>query len=273
MKPILFPGLGLEIDINNVAFNILGKDIYWYGLIIVFGMLLSIFLVWKDKRKYGISWDDITTFLIWAIVIGIACARIYYVVFKWDYYSNHLGEVFKIWNGGIAIYGAIIGALITAIVFCKIKKISFLNLCDFCAPYLALAQSIGRWGNFVNREAFGSATNSFLRMGIFDSSINGYIFVHPTFLYESLITLSIFIVLMFVKKNQKFDGQLFYLYMILYGIGRAFVEGMRTDSLMLGEFRVSQILAILFAGVFVVIYLWNKLFKNKMSKLVDRKNI
>lgn len=270
MKPILFPGLGLEFDINPVAFSILGKDIYWYGLIIVFGMLLSLFLAKKDKNKCGISWDDITTFLIWAIVIGIISARLYYVIFKWDYYSQNLGEIFEIWNGGIAIYGAIIGAIITAVIFCKIKKISFLNLCDFCAPYLALAQSIGRWGNFVNREAFGGPTDSILRMGIFDSSINEYVFVHPTFLYESVITLSIFFVLILVRKNKKFSGQIFYLYMILYGIGRAFVEGMRTDSLMFGTFRVSQILAILFVIIFAELYIRNI---NKMSKTVERKRI
>lgn len=266
MKPILFPGLGLEININNVAFNIFGKDIYWYGLIIVSAMLLSMFLAKKDKNKYGISWDDITTFLIWAISIGIISARIYYVIFKWDYFSLHLNEVFAIWNGGIAIYGAIIGALVTAIIFCKIKKINFLNLCDFCAPYLALAQSIGRWGNFVNREAFGGITNSILRMGIFDSNLNEYVFVHPTFLYESLVTLFIFIVLMVIRKKKKFNGQFFYLYMIMYGIGRAVIEGMRTDSLMFGNIRVSQILAIIFAVAFLVIYLYNTLLKRK-SKL------
>ena len=266
MKPILFPGLGLEFDINNIAFNIFGRDIYWYGLIIVFGMLLSMLLAKHDKNKYGIKWDDITTFFIWAVIIGIICARIYYVVFKWDYYSNNLSEIFKIWNGGIAIYGGIIGALITAFIFCKVKKISFLNLCDFCAPYLALAQSIGRWGNFVNREAFGGPTDSILRMGIFDYNINDYVFVHPTFLYESLITLTIFAILMVIRKNKKFDGQFFYLYMILYGIGRAFVEGMRTDSLMLGEFRVSQILAVGFAIVFFVIYMYNVFKKIKCQK-------
>ena len=263
MKPILFPGLGLEININNVAFNIFGKDIYWYGLIIVFGMLLSLFLVYKDKKKYNISWDDIITFLIYALIFGIICARIYYVVFKWDYYSEHLDEIIKIWNGGIAIYGGIIGALITAVVFCKIKKIKFLNLCDLGAPYLALAQSIGRWGNFVNREAFGGPTSSILRMGIYDKTISDYIYVHPTFLYEALVTFTIFVVLMLVKRKQKFDGQLFYLYMIIYGIGRALVEGMRTDSLMFGSFRVSQILSIVLSIAFGIIYVIKSL---KMSK-------
>ena len=228
-------------------------------------MLFAIFLAKKDKNKYNINWDDITTFLIYAIVIGIVCARVYYVVFKWEYYSLHLSEIIKIWNGGIAIYGGVIGALITGIVFCKINKINFLNLCDFCAPYLALAQSIGRWGNFVNREAFGEVTTSLFRMGIYDPSIKDYIYVHPTFLYESIVTFFIFIVLQQVKKNQKFDGQIFYLYMILYGIGRALVEGMRTDSLMLGNIRISQLLAILLITFFIILYMYAYI-KNKMSK-------
>lgn len=263
MKPILFPGLGLEIAINNVAFNIFGKDIYWYGIIIACGMLLCIILASKDKNKFGISWDDITTFLIYAVIIGIVCARIYFVAFKWEYYKTRLSEIIKIWNGGIAIYGGIIGALITAVTFCKVKKISFLSLCDFLAPYLALGQCIGRWGNFVNREAFGGMTNSFIRMGIFDESINQYIYVHPTFLYESLITLSIFIVLMCLRKNRKFEGQFFYLYMIMYGIGRAVVEGLRTDSLMLGCIRISQLLAIAFVITFGILYIIKMKSKTK----------
>lgn len=270
MKPILFPGLGLSIDIDNVAFSIFGKDIYWYGIIITCGMLLAILLAKHDKKKYQISWDDITSFFVWAIIVGIISARIYYVIFKWDYYSQNLAEIIKIWHGGIAIYGGIIGALITAIVFCKHKKIDFLNLCDFCAPYLALAQSIGRWGNFVNREAFGEITNSFLRMGIFDESVGKYIFVHPTFLYESLITFSIFIILSLLKKKECFRGQIFYLYMILYGAGRFFVEGIRTDSLMLGNYRVSQVLALVLVIVFSALYIFSK---RKNEKNVENKKI
>ena len=283
MKPILFPGLGLSLDINNVAFNIFGKDIYWYGIIITCGMLLAMLLAKHDKKKYGISWDDITSFFVWAIIVGIISARIYYVIFKWDYYSQNLSEIIKIWHGGIAIYGGIIGALITAVIFCKYKKVSFLNLCDFCAPYLALAQSIGRWGNFVNREAFGEVTNSFFRMGIFDEKLGEYIFVHPTFLYESLVTLSIFIILSLVKKKECFKGQIFYLYMVLYGIGRLFIEGIRTDSLMLGTCRVSQILALILAITFSAIYIYslrkkeknveNKKYKTLTTYVINAYNI
>lgn len=263
MKPILFPGLGLTFNINQVAFNVLGKNIYWYGIIITCGLLLSLLLAKKDKNKYGISWDDITSFLIYAIIIGFFSARLYYVIFKWDYYSHHLDEIIKIWHGGIAIYGGVIGALITAIIFCKKKRISFLSLCDFCTPYLALAQSIGRWGNFVNREAYGGPTNSLIRMGIFDTQINDYIFVHPTFLYESIANLIIFILLLCLKKKQKFDGQIFYLYMILYGFARAIIEGLRTDSLYLGQVRISQILAIIFVIIFSVLYVMNMQKRSK----------
>lgn len=262
MEPIIFPGLGLEFKINNIAFNILGKDIYWYGIIITFGLLFATFLAQRDKNKYNISWDDLTTFIIYAIIFGFIGARIYYVAFKWSYYSHHLNEIIKIWNGGIAIYGGIIGALITAIVFCKVKKISFLSLSDFFAPYLALGQSIGRWGNFVNREAYGSATDSLFRMGIFDRQLNEFIFVHPTFLYESVATFIIFIVLLSLKKKQKFEGQIFYLYMILYGVARALIEGLRTDSLYLGSYRISQALAIIFSIVFLSFYIV-KYIKNK----------
>ena len=262
MKPILFPGLGLTFDISNVAFHLLGKDIYWYGIIITCGLLLAMILAKRDKQKYGIQWDDITSFLIYALIVGFICARIYYVIFKWDYYSMHLDEIIKIWNGGIAIYGGVIGALITGFIFCKRKKISFFNLCDFCAPYLALAQSIGRWGNFFNREAYGGPTNSLLRMGIYHTTLNEYQYVHPTFLYESVANFFIFVILLLVKKKQKFDGQIFELYMILYGIARFFIEGLRADSLYLGPFRISQMLALLFVLLFSTLF-FIQTFKRK----------
>ena len=258
MQPITFPGLGLSFDFNNVAFSLFGKEIYWYGIIITCGLLLAVLLAKRDKNKYGISWDDITSFLIYAIVFGFLGARLYYVIFQWDYYAKNLSEIVKIWHGGIAIYGGVIGALLTAIIFCRKKKIPFLSLCDFCAPYLALAQSIGRWGNFVNREAYGSATNSIFRMGIYDNSLQEYLFVHPTFLYESVATFLIFVLLLCTKKKQKFKGQIFDLYMILYGIARALIEGLRTDSLYIGSIRVSQLLAVIFAIIFSLLYFYHR---------------
>lgn len=266
MKPILFPNLGLSLNIDPVAFSIFGKDIYWYGLIITVGIAIALFLVWKNRENQKIKWDDITDFVLYAIPIGIICARLYYVIFNWDYYGNNLIDIFKIWNGGLAIYGGIIGGIITAFVFCKRRKISFLDLCDYCAPYLAFCQSVGRWGNFVNREAYGQITNSFLKMGIFNEATKEYIFVQPTFLYESICTFIIFIILLRINKSKKFSGQSFYIYMILYGIARACIEGLRSDSLYIGTIRVSQALSLLFSTIFAIIYI---LAAKKSKKSVE----
>lgn len=266
MKPITFPNLGLEFNINPVAFNILGKDIYWYGIIIVSGIIFALILAWKNRDTYGISWDTLTDFAFLAIPIGIVCARIYYVAFEWEYYKNNLSDIIKIWNGGIAIYGAIIGGIVTAIIFCKKRKIKFVDLCDFCTPYLALCQSIGRWGNFVNREAYGEITNSFLKMGIYDASLGTYIYVQPTFLYESICTFIIFCILYFNRHNRKYSGQMFYLYMVLYGIARFVIEGFRSDSLYLGNFRISQLLALTFGVIFGILLVKNKIKHKKENK-------
>jgi len=266
MQPITFPNLNLSFDINPIAFSIGGKDIYWYGIIITAGIALALFLLWKNKDKAKIKWDDFTDFVLIALPIGIICARLYYVIFKWEYYSQNLAQIFQIWNGGLAIYGGIIGGILTAIVFCRVKKINFLELCDYCAPYLALCQSVGRWGNFVNREAYGQVTNSFLKMGIYDTSINDYIFVQPTFLYESMCTFIIFIILTKINKNKKISGQTFYLYMILYGISRAISEGLSSDSLYIGNIRVSQLLSLLFSTIFAIIYIF---IARKSKKVVE----
>ncbi len=209
----------------------------------------------KDKEySYGIKFDDIFDFAIGALVIGISSARAYFVLFNWDYYSQNISEIFKIWHGGIAIYGAIVGSAIYAILFCLKRKIKFLDFADVIVPYLALAQSIGRWGNFVNQEAFGSETNVPWKMGIYNENLLRYNFVHPTFIYESLCTFSIAILLIKLSKNRKFKGQIMYLYFILYGISRAIIEGLRTDSLMFANFRVSQVLSVIFVIIFGITY-------------------
>lgn len=265
MEPILFPNLNITIDINPIAFSLFGRDIYWYGILIAIGAMLAIILAKRDDGKYGLKWDDVIDYVFIAIIVGFICARMYYVVFQWDYYKNNLSEIYKIWHGGIAIYGGIIGALITAFVYCKKKNMSFLSLCDYGAPYLPLAQAIGRWGNFINREAYGAVTDSFLKMGVFDSSIGEYIFVHPTFLYESILNFGIFLFLMIRRKKENKKGSMFYWYMFLYGIGRAVIEGLRADSLYLANFRVSQILALIFAIVFGIL-----LFRQKQIKSIDK---
>lgn len=171
MYPIIFPNLGLSFNINNIALSIFNLKIYWYAIIIITGIIVCLLLMRLDKNKYEIKYNDVIDFLSYALIAGIICARIYYVIFRWSYYKDDPLSIFKIWNGGIAIYGGIIGALITAYIFCKKRKINVLNFCDYCAPYLALAQSIGRWGNFINQEAYGSETNSFLKMGIYDYAV------------------------------------------------------------------------------------------------------
>lgn len=187
-------------------------------------------------------------------LFGIICARAYFVLFNLEYYINNLSEIFSIWNGGLAIYGGIIGGAISAAIFCKVRKIRFLDLCDYLVPFLALGQAIGRWGNFVNQEAYGYVTESFFKMRIYSEEIDSFINVHPTFLYESILDLFIFIVLMLLRKKRKFSGQLIYLYLILYGMGRAIIEGFRTDSLMLMSFRISQILSVFLVILSIILY-------------------
>lgn len=262
MTPILFPGFNLSFNISPVAFSFLGRNIYWYGIIISIGVIIALLFCKKDDGKYGISWDMVLDYLLIAFIPSIVGARIYYVVFNWEYYREHIDEIFAIWNGGIAIYGAVLTALIIAFLYCKKKKICFLSFCDYCVPYLAIAQSIGRWGNFVNQEAFGYETNLPWKMGLFSENLGEYIFVHPTFIYEALGTFVIFVFLYLYRNKRKWDGQIFYLYMIAYGVVRFFVEGFRTDSLYLGSFRVSQVLALFFVVVCSVLYFK----KNRKSK-------
>lgn len=208
----------------------------------------------KVKHHFGLKFDDVLDFVIGAVIWGFICARAYYVIFKLDYYMKNPVEIFKIWHGGIAIYGGIIGVILYGIYFCKKRKVDFFDLADLLLPYLALAQSFGRWGNFINREAYGYETNVPWKMGIFDNTLGTYIYVHPTFLYESIVTFLAFIILVALSKKRKFKGQIFYLYMIIYGTGRAIIEGLRSDSLMLANFRISQILSIIFVISFGIIY-------------------
>lgn len=214
-----------------------------------------------DKNRYNIKFENVIELLLFILPIGVICARIYFIIFKFDYYIANPAEIFNIRNGGLAIYGGIIGAIITLIVYCKIKKIKVLDMLDFLAPYLALGQSIGRWGNFFNLEAHGNLTNSILRMGIIE---NGkYIEVHPTFLYESICTLIIFIILYIIRNKKKFSGEIIFTYLTLYGAARAVIESLRTDSLMLGNFRISQILSIVLSAVFGILLIYNLINKRR----------
>lgn len=234
-----FPNLGLEFTLSRVACTVLGKDIYWYGIIICAGFILAALYVNSRTKDFGITSDNLTDCLIICVPLGIICARIYYVVFEWGYYAQHPGEIIAIWKGGIAIYGGIIGTLIGLFVYSRVKKLSLASLCDLAAFGLLIGQCIGRWGNFVNGEAHGGPTT--LPWGM---TIDGQSMVHPTFLYESLWNLAGFVLLHFYSKKRRFKGEIALLYAAWYGAGRAWIEGLRTDSLYIGSVRVSQLLAI-----------------------------
>lgn len=236
---IAFPALGLQWTISRVAVTVFGRDIYWYGIIICLGFLLGMLYLLRRCTAFGIQQEHLMDCMILCVPIGILSARVYYVAFEWDYYREHLSEVIAIWNGGIAIYGAVIGVVLTLLVYSRYRGISFLCLCDLAALGLPIGQCIGRWGNFVNAEAHGGATS--LPWGM---SIDGAAPVHPTFLYESGWVLIGFLALHFYSKRRQFDGEIALLYVAWYGLGRAWIEGLRTDSLYWGSFRVSQVLAI-----------------------------
>ena len=235
-----FPNLGLEFTLSRVACTVLGKDIYWYGIIICAGFILAALYVNSRTKDFGITSDNLTDCLIICVPLGIICARIYYVVFEWGYYAQHPGEIIAIWKGGIAIYGGIIGTLIGLFVYSRVKKLSLASLCDLAAFGLLIGQCIGRWGNFINGEAHGGPTT--LPWGM---TIDGQSMVHPTFLYESLWNLAGFVLLHFYSKKRRFKGEIALLYAAWYGAGRAWIEGLRTDSLYIGSVRVSQLLAII----------------------------
>ena len=269
METINFEGLGLSFNINKVLVDINGLKIHWYAVIIVVGIIIAILLCKKDDGKYKIKFENILELALFMLPISIICARIYFVIFKLDYYTQHPQEIFNISGGGLAIYGGVIGAIITIIVYCKIKKIRILDMLDYIAPYLPLGQAIGRWGNFFNSEAHGIETNSLFRMGIVEDG--KYIQVHPTFLYESICTFLISLFLFIRRNKREYSGEQTYWYFFLYGIIRTIIEGIRTDSLMLGNIRISQILSLLLSIVFGYILIYKKV-KNEKKILDNRDN-
>lgn len=265
MTTITFPAFNINLKIPRIAISIGKVDIYWYAMLIAIAFVIAIWGLKKDSKKYNINYNNVLELMIIVIPISIICARLYYVIFNMEYYLNNPQEIINIKNGGLAIYGGIIGGAITTLIFCKLKNIKLLNMFDMLVPYLALGQAIGRWGNFINGEAHGTATTSMFRMGIVENGI--YTEVHPTFLYESIADILIFGVLIYLKKHRKYEGQLTVVYLLLYSIVRAVIEGLRTDSLMLGNIRISQLISlIIFIGVvFILIY------KKKKVKLLEEK--
>lgn len=234
---------------DKVAFTIFGIDVMWYGVLIASGLLIGIILSLRECRRIGFKEDNLIDLLLVVIPVGIICARLYYVAFSWDYYSQNLGEIINTRNGGMAIHGGLIGGAIAGLIFCKIRKINFWQVMDIIAPAVILAQAIGRWGNFVNQEAFGGPTN--LPWGIMIDGVK----VHPTFLYESLGNLLIFFFLIWYRKHRrKNDGEVLALYMIFYSIVRFFVEGLRTDSLMFLGLRTAQMVSIALCLLGIIIF-------------------
>lgn len=261
MNKITFPLLNLELNINRIAFTVFGVSIYWYAVIIVASLALAIFLCKRKDGKFNINYNDIIDLSIILIPVAFICARLYYVIFNFRNYTS-MASILNIKDGGLAIYGGIIGGAIVIYFFCKKRNIKMLDLLDYIVPYLALGQAIGRWGNFINVEAYGTTTNMPWKMGI--QTKNGLEYVHPTFLYESICNFIIFIILTKLSKKRKYSGQIVYLYLILYSFIRFFIEGLRTDSLMFGNFRISQIVSIVLFIIFVSMYYKNiKKLNNK----------
>lgn len=289
---VYFEGLGIDFDLPSVAFSIGNYDIHWYGIVIAFGFALAVLYGGRMAYKWKMSLDGMTDVLIWGTILGIICARAYYVIFEWSYYREHLSEIPQIWNGGIAIYGGIIGAFIGAIIGCKIGKIDFRNLLDLGGLGLLIGQGIGRWGNFFNQEAFGTNTTTapfrMWSLKIHDTleasaqtlTEKGIEFnpdepVHPTFLYESVwCILGFFVLNYIVRKRRKYKGEVFLLYGIWYGLERMIVEGLRTDSLYIGDttIRVSQLLSLIIVVVFAIMHISN-MIKLKKGALPERLKI
>lgn len=278
ISPISFPSLGIEINPpEGIAVG--SFSIQFYGVIIALGLLLAVIYGLKRKEQFGLREDDILDGVLGIVPFAIICARAYYCIFAWEkeFAANPI-EVLYIWNGGIAIYGGVIGAVLGIVVFCAIRKIKMGAVLDLVALGFLIGQSIGRWGNFFNREAFGAETESFLRMGLMltkDRMATTQIhYYHPTFLYEALWNAAGFAVLHFLSKKRQYDGQIALGYVVWYGLGRTFIEGLRVDSLMLGNIRFSQLLAAVscFAAATALVVLAyvkhdkNKLFVNVVAQ-------
>ena len=266
---ITFPGLGLKLN-PSLGFSIGSLEIRWYGVIIAFGMMLAVLYACKRSKEFGFSSDDLTDGVLAIVPFAIICARAYYCIFQWDAYKDNPISCLYIWKGGLAIYGGVFGAVIGIIVFCKVKKLSIPAVLDLVMLGFLIGQCIGRWGNFMNREAFGAETDSFLRMGLLNPVTGNVTYYHPTFLYESLWNLVGFLLLHLLSKHRKFDGEVALGYAVWYGLGRAWIEGLRTDSLYISgtDIRVSQLLAALSFVVGGILLVYLRFFrKNDPSRL------
>ena len=239
---ISFPFLGIEVNPPRVL-ELGPFTIHYYGAIIALGLMLAVIYACKRSSQFGLTEDDILDGVLGVTPFAIVCARIYYCAFSWEEYAADPISVLYIWNGGIAIYGGVIGAVIGMAAITRFKKIKLTPVLDLILIAFLIGQAIGRWGNFMNREAFGAATDTFFRMGLFNTKTGNWEYYHPTFLYESIWNLCGFILLHFLSKKRRYDGQMALCYAAWYGLGRCMIEGLRVDSLWWGPFRVSQLLA------------------------------
>ena len=254
---ISFPALGIELNPPR-GFSIGPLYIHFYGVIIACGLILAVVYACRRSREAGLTEDSLLDGVLWITPFSIVCARAYYCVFSWPMYRNNPISVLYIWEGGLAIYGAVLGAAVGVIVFCKIKKCSLPALLDLVSLGFLIGQFIGRWGNFFNREAFGAATDSFFRMGLYNTVTGAWEYYHPTFLYESVWNAVGFALLHVLSKHRKYDGEIALGYVAWYGLGRCLIEGLRMDSLYWGSVRVSQLLAGVSCAAAVCVLIWQR---------------
>lgn len=278
---VKFPGLGINVDVNPVAFSIGSLEVYWYGLLIAAAIVLAVILAVKQAKSLNFPEGLVYDTILLIIPCAIIGARIYFVACNWDYYGKDLKRIFDFRSGGLAIYGGILLVFIGACVMCYIRKIPFRELADYCVVYLPLGQAIGRWGNFFNQECFG--TNTSLPWGMTSSTVQSYLSlncptlvsdmpVHPTFLYESIADLIIFFILLQIRKKSKVPFETSCAYFALYGSVRFFIEGMRTDSLYIGGtgIRTSQLLSLILV-VAALIYIAVARYKGFTKKSFPEK--
>lgn len=266
--------------LNPIAFRLGAIQVHWYGIFIGSAVIIALWLAVREGHRQGLDEDVFYDYLLWALPIAIICARIYYVVFQWPYYSLHPGEIIAIWDGGIAIYGAIIGGFLVLYFYCRYHHLSAWQLLDIIAPTVIMAQGIGRWGNFMNQEAFGRVTtraalaSQHIPNWIISQMLIGGHYRVPTFLYESLWDLAGFVLLMLLRHRHHLfkRGEVFLAYVLWYATGRFFIEGMRTDSLMFGPIRISQLLSLVFFVASLVILIMRRRHKRLPWYIVKGEN-
>lgn len=263
--------------IDPVAFSLGSLEVRWYGVIIAFGIIVAFLVAQKEMVKRGFHPDYLTDLLIWAVPIAIISARIYYVIFKWDFYGQNPEKIIEIWNGGIAIHGALIGSFITAYIFTKKRGTSFWKVTDIVAPSILIGQTVGRWGNFMNQEAHGGEiTRSFLENLMLPDWIINQMYIdgkyyHPTFLYESVWNLIGVVILILLRKVNLRRGEMVLFYLVWYSVGRFFIEGMRTDSLyLIGDLRQAQVISLVTIAVAIIIFVYRRMKVKPVVRYKDK---